>query len=152
MKMTIEKLPAYEMAYIRRTGPYGLGNIETMEKLKTWAIQNHLLDEDSIILGIAEDNPLTTRPEDCRYDCGLILHDPDPSFFTEEVHKGLTLEGQYAVFEVAHTAEAIQQAWSDLFTVLAKEGLHLDMSKPILERYAEKLLQQHLCEICVPIL
>lgn len=152
MKMTIELIPAYDIAYMRRTGSYGAENVETMEKLKFWAMQKHLLDHESVILGIAQDNPVTTNPADCRYDTCLVLQKPETLLFTEEVHHGKTQEGQYAVFEVVHTAEAVQQAWTELFGILASKGLQLDPSKPILERYAAKLVEQHLCEICVPIL
>ncbi len=152
MKMNIETIPAYDLAYIRRTGPYGAENIQTMDTLKTWAATHHLLDQNSIILGIAQDNPLVTNPEDCRYDTCLVLQSPQPHLFAGEINHGSTFEGQYAVFEVAHTAEAVQLAWTELFPTLAINNLQIDTTKPILERYATKLIEQHLCEICVPIL
>ena len=33
MKMQIEMIPEAELVYIRRVGPYGMENIQTMEKL-----------------------------------------------------------------------------------------------------------------------
>lgn len=59
--------------------------------------------------------------------------------------------GKYAVFSIPHTAEAVQKAWNDIFPQLAVDGLTLDPSRPILERYVPAMLQKHLCEICAPV-
>ena len=47
MNINIKKIPAYRIAYIRQIGPYGTGNVQTMEKLKTWAKTNKLFNEKS---------------------------------------------------------------------------------------------------------
>ena len=60
--------------------------------------------------------------------------------------------GRYVVFLIKHTAEAIQQAWAECFSELAKRQYTLDFSRPIIERYAKKLVEQHNCELCVPVL
>ena len=73
MDIMIEKMPAYRIASIRQTGPYGINNMQTMEDLKKWAKSNHLFNDESIILGIAQDNPETTKPENCRYDTCIVL-------------------------------------------------------------------------------
>jgi DNA gyrase inhibitor GyrI len=44
-----------------------------MEKLKSWAGANQLLGDDSVILGIAWDDPQITKPENCQYDTCLIV-------------------------------------------------------------------------------
>ncbi|MGR5985384.1 hypothetical protein ACUC2M_13355 [Bacillus cytotoxicus] len=36
MNSKIENLPKYRIAYVRQVGPYGFGNVQTMEKLKNW--------------------------------------------------------------------------------------------------------------------
>ena len=43
MKMNIEVMPSCSIAYIRQTGAYGKGNVETMEQLKHWAKANNLM-------------------------------------------------------------------------------------------------------------
>lgn len=76
MDIMIENMPAYRIAYIRRIGPYGKNNVETMEELKRWAKNNDLLNDESIIIGIVQDNPETTKPENCRYDtCVVVSND-----------------------------------------------------------------------------
>lgn len=150
MKINIEMIPKYEIAYIRQTGPYGLGNIQTMEKLKTWAKSNHLLDDESIIFGIVQDNPETTKPEGCRYDTCLVILE-DYCIHDDYVCRGKIIEGKYAVFKIDHTAEAVQKAWSEIFQELNRQGYQMDLTKPIIERYASKIVKNHKCEICVPI-
>lgn len=150
MKMHIENIPLTQIAYIRHTGPYGADNNKTMEQLKAWAKDAHLLNEDSIILGIAQDNPQQTAQDSCRYDVCLVV---DNGFSAEDsrISFGILTAGRYAVFTVKHTAEAIQKAWGDIFPELQRQGLIVDITRPILERYAVKMVRQHQCEICVPL-
>ncbi|MBU5331607.1 MAG: GyrI-like domain-containing protein [Anaerocolumna aminovalerica] len=150
MNIEIETIPFYRIAYIRQIGPYGQNNVQTMEKLKIWANSNSLLDEQSIILGIAQDNPELVDPETCRYDACLVI--PDNYCINEDsISDGCIPGGKYAVFKIKHTAEAVQKAWLSIFPELFKQGLQLDETRPILERYQTKLLKEHYCEICVPI-
>ena len=150
MKMQIEMIPEAELVYIRRVGPYGLQNIQTMEKLKAWASTKGLLNDESIILGIPWDNPAVIKPEDCRYDAGLIVSAVQ-QMRDDGVHFGRISSGEYAVFEIDHTAQALALAWSQLFLELGKRGYQLDQSRPIIERYAAIMVKNHRCEICVPI-
>lgn len=151
MKLTIEVMDSLRMAYLRRVGAYGSENKVQMEKLKAWAREKQLLNEEAVILGIAQDDPVSTRPDECRYDTGIIIDEED-DFEEEEILTGRLPGGKYAIFEIAHTAEAVQRAWAELFDQLYNEGYQLDGSRPIMERYRVKLVNQHLCEICVPIL
>lgn len=149
MIVTIENIPAYRIAFIRSIGPYGSGNVQTMERLKEWARLNGLLNDESVILGIAQDNPETTKAENCRYDACLIISNDDIE--DDTIKKGQIAAGNYAVFTISHTAQAVTQAWNDIFPEMFKQGYLLDMSRPILERYSTKMVSKHLCEICVPI-
>lgn len=148
--MKIECIPSYSIAYIRHTGPYGAGNIQTMERLKAWAKAHQLLDDDSILLGIVQDDPRTTKPEDCRYDVCLVIPN-DACIRDDTVSYGTIIGGKYAVFTVDHTAESVQKAWGEIFSELARQGLQVDAAQPVIERYAAKLVVNHLCEICVPV-
>lgn len=148
MEMQIEKLPAYTFAFMRQAGPYGAGNVQIMDALKSWAKSYHLLDDDAIFLGIPQDNPAATAPENCRYDACLVMAGPVQD---EDVHPGSITGGQYAVFTIQHTMEAVRTAWATIFPELHGQGCQLDNSRPVIERYAARLVQAHLCEICVPI-
>lgn len=150
MKVEIEIIPSYSIAYIRRFGPYGTDNIQTMEQLKSWAKSNKLIDDKTIILGIAHDNPETTKPENCRYDTCFVISD-DHSVNDNDVRKGSVAGGRYAVFTISHTAEAVQKAWEEIFAELFGQGYQFDETRPILERYKAEMVNNHYCEICVPV-
>lgn len=60
--------------------------------------------------------------------------------------------GSYLVFELEHTAEAIQEAWAKFPEGLNRLGYQLDPSRPIMERYFRQMVENHLCQLCVPIL
>jgi len=150
MDIMIENMPEYRIAYIRHLGPYGINNVQTMEELKRWAKFNNLLNDGSIILGIAQDNPETTKSEDCRYDTCLVVSN-DYSVRGDYVMEGNIIGGKCAVFKIHHTAEAVQKAWSDIFPDLLRRGYQVDESRPIMERYITHMVNNHHCEICVPI-
>ncbi|MGE5628758.1 MAG: AraC family transcriptional regulator [Solirubrobacterales bacterium] len=150
MDFLIENLPEYHIAYIRQTGPYGGNNVQVMENLKKWAGEHNLFNEDSIILGIAQDNPETTKPENCRYDTCIVVAN-DICKADNYVQEGILPGGKYVVFKINHTAEAVRDAWINIFPELVKQCCEFDGSRQIMERYVVKMVNNHLCEICVPI-
>lgn len=150
MDITIEKIPAYKIAYIRQVGPYGINNVKTMEELKKWAKFNNLFNDESIILGIAQDNPQTTKPENCRYDTCIVVSN-NYSVTGGNIREGNIVGGKYAVFKINHTAEAVQKAWIDIFPELSMQGYQFDKSRLIMERYIVQMVNNHKCEICVPV-
>jgi DNA gyrase inhibitor GyrI len=121
-----------------------------MEKLKEWAKSRHLFNEQSVILGIAHDNPELVEPKNCRYDTCLVISN-DYWINDDYICEGSILGGKYAVFKIRHTAEAVQEAWLAIFPELYKYSYQLDETRPILERYRNELVKDHYCEICVPI-
>ncbi|AOP17426.1 ATP-binding cassette domain-containing protein [Bacillus licheniformis] len=58
--------------------------------------------------------------------------------------------GQYLIYEVEHTAEAIQKAYSDIFSSLQNNEYQLD-NRPIMEKYVGDMVNSPYCEICVPL-
>ena len=150
MHMSIEVMPPVKIAYLRQVGAYGPENKKTMEKLKEWAKSNALLMPDAVILGIAQDDPTLIDPKKCRYDACLVV---PPSFVSIDIAiQSTTLDGGiYAVFMVAHTAEAVKNAWSTIFSELLAQHYQRDTTKPIIERYTLAMVDNHFCEICVPL-
>lgn len=150
MNVKLEQIYPYKIAYMRRVGEYNAENISLMEQLKQWASVNNLLDDDTVILGIAQDDPHVVQPWKCRYDVCLVLQNVY-QFNDEEIRVGTIAGGKYAVFEIEHTTSAIQKAWLDIFEEIAKLSYKVDPTRPIIERYSSKMLKNHLCEICMPI-
>ncbi|MBO1001268.1 AraC family transcriptional regulator [Pseudogracilibacillus auburnensis] len=147
MNFQVETLPNYRIAYMRKIGPYGSTNAQAMEQIKNWAKGKNFM-ESSIILGIPQDNPETTPPEKCRYDACVVI--PDDYQVDHSICEGKLSGGKYVVFKIKHTVEAIQEAWEKIFPTLYANGYQID-DKPILERYADDMINDHYCEICVPI-
>ena len=148
MKFKVETLPNYRIAYVRRAGPYGPGNIEVMERLKKWAKERNLL-ESAILFAIPQDNPETTLPENCRFDACIVLsndYQMDDSIYESEISCG-----KYLVYKIKHTAEDIQKAYSDIFPSLQRNGYQMDNKKPIMEKYIGDMISNPYCEICVPV-
>jgi DNA gyrase inhibitor GyrI len=150
MTYRIEEMSKNRIAYMRRVGPYGAGNYALMKKFKEWAKTNGLFAASAVILGISQDNPSITPPENCRYDVGIVISE-DFTTTDTDVNVAELSGGKYAVFTIEHTAEAIQKAWGEIFVQLSAESQQPDISRPILERYIPAIIDKHLCEICVPI-
>lgn len=151
MNVTIESIPKYRIAYMRQIGPYGANNVLLMQKLKQWAISRDLLTETSIILGVAHDDPNITPPEKCRYDCCIVLSEGYE--LDNDMCEGVMPGGSYAVFPVEYTAENIQKAWNDIFTVwLPESGYQID-ERPVFERYtgSDVDIEPDFTEICIPL-
>lgn len=143
--MVIEEFRNIRIAYMRRTGEYGIKNKELMETFKAYLRERNLLSADSTILGIALDDPESVEKENLRYDVGLVV--------TGSENIGLDVrkipDGRYAVFEIPHTAEAVSEFWSNLPFLLGR--LPVDRSKPVIERYNAAKVSNHLCEFCIPL-
>ena len=150
MTYQIEEMSKNRIAYMRRVGPYGAGNYSLMKKFKEWAKANGLFTASAVILGISQDNPTATPPENCRYDVGIVVSE-DFTTMDTDVDVAELPGGRYAVFTIEHTAEAIQEAWSEIFVQLSAQGQQPDISRPILERYIPAMIDKRLCEICVPV-
>lgn len=148
MNIKIETTNDTKILCARRTGAYGAGNAAVMSHIKEYAAANGLMNEKTIILGIARDNPQTTPPELCRYDA-CIVSDSEPT--AADIFTDVLPSGKYAVFTVEHTASAVAAAWAEIFPELARAGLVPDGEKPIIERYAAEIMAGGNCEICVPI-
>ena len=147
MQFKVETLPKYRFAYVRRVGPYGSANIEVMEKLKKWAKEKNL-HNSGIIFAIPQDNPETTLPENCRFDACIVIS--EDYLLDDSISEGKLAGGKYLIYEVKHTAEDIQKAYADIFPALQSNGYQID-NKPILERYTGNMVNNHYCEICVPV-
>ncbi|MDR9854806.1 GyrI-like domain-containing protein [Paenibacillus sp. VCA1] len=149
MKMNIETIPNYRIAYVRQMGPYGPANAKTMEKLKKWAAEKHLLTESAILFGIPQDNPDTTLPENCRYDACIVISTDELT--DDSIDEGEFSGGEYAVCTVKHTPEDVQKAWADVFPALQQSGYRMD-HKPVVERYTGKMVAEGFCELCIPVI
>ncbi|RGU95631.1 DNA gyrase inhibitory protein [Clostridium sp. AF15-17LB] len=143
--MKIEEFKNITIAYMRNIGKYGVKNELLMEEFKDYLKNNHLLDADTVLLGIALDDPAATPQEELRYDVGLIIKDD----MDISLNKRCIDDGTYAIYETAHTKQAVIAFWRDIAELT--EGLAVDYGKPVIERYAADKIADHLCEFCIPL-
>ena len=144
-KYKLEEIKDERIAYMRIVGPYGMENKMLMEDLKKWAINNNVFN-DSTIYGIAWDGP-NVEPSKCRYDVCIVIN--NDMVLDNSVIDGKLEGGKYAIFEINHITESIQEFWNQIPQILSI--LNYDFNKPILERYQEKLINNNKCEFCIPL-
>ena len=113
--MKIENFENITIGYMRRIGKYGYENTLLMEKFKNYLKEHNLFNGDTVILGIALDDPKTTAPSNLRYDVGVIINENDNiNLDTIKIDTG-----KYAVFEIPHTAEAVSDFWQNIGDLLS---------------------------------
>ncbi|MBV7392248.1 GyrI-like domain-containing protein [Enterococcus sp. ALS3] len=146
MELSIENMDSETIFYKRRIGTYGPENFILMDTLKTLMKDKNVFNNDTIIYGIALDNPNITSPQNCRYDVAT-----NTEISSNEISKRELPSGKYATFLIDHTTEAVQSFWNTFSDHLSESSLEFDNSRPILERYKQSLVSNSLCEILVPI-
>ncbi len=146
--MKIEYISKTPILYMRRVGAYGAENHLLMETFKQ-ELRNQHLFQNPTILGIAQDNPLTTSTEHCRYDVCLILNDTTTSA-KFPLKYGEFTGGKFAVFQLAHNVQAVADWYSELDKLIQLYQL-TPRPTPIIERYQDKMIKADLCEMLLPI-
>ena len=101
----MEEMEAVEIAYLRRTGPYGPENRQLMERLKAFLKERGRMGSGTVLLGIALDDPSRTPPDRCRYDVGIIIREGERLPLDTRRVRG----GRYAVFEIPHTEREVSR-------------------------------------------
>lgn len=142
----IEKFIDIPIVYKRRVGSYGAGNYVLMDEFKQFLKENELFNNDSVLVGIALDNPLEIGSEDCRYDVGIVVENLE---IESKFPKRFLDNGSYLIIEVEHTSEAVSQFWQNLPNHVV--DYKLDPKRPIIERYAVSKVNQGYCEFCIPV-
>lgn len=145
MSLNIEEMETVDIAYLRRTGPYGPENRRLMERLKAFLRERGGMGPGTVLLGIALDDPAETPADRCRYDVGIVLRAGERLPLDTRRVRG----GRYAVFEIPHTEGAVSRFWGELGRLTA--GLPVDRASPVLERYSAEKVALHRCEFCVPL-
>ncbi len=146
--MQIEHLSATRVVYFRRTGAYGIENQQLMVAFKKW-VQAENLFQTATLLGIALDHPQRTPVTACRYDACLVTN--ATIFNNQRVHQRTLAAGTYAVFQIRHTAAAINAFYQSLTQTIQKYQLSIS-NQPLIERYQSRLVATGNCEILVPII
>jgi AraC family transcriptional regulator len=155
MNITVQQLPAARVAYLRHTGPFGLGVSRAWERFAAWAGARGLMNPRRKMWGISLDNPNVTAPEHLRYDCCIEVDDkfqPDGEIGVQHIPAG-----QYACLSFTGTPLAIGDAWIQLYGQwLPSSGYQPSDAALPYELYAEDFVVDPAtgafsCLLCAPV-
>ncbi len=148
---TVDRKPV-RVAAKRYIGPLG----EPLEKfwrsvVTPWLADNGLVDCPRF--GVPLDDPMSTPPDRCRYDCcvemcgGLTVADA-----VESTISG----GKYAVTRFKGTGAQIGGAWESFVRGCTASGMKKDPARPAFEHYPRGATHDpktgvFACELCFPL-
>jgi AraC family transcriptional regulator len=142
-----------KIAYLRYTGPFGepLGRF-WRNTVSPWLADHGLIDCPRY--GVALDNPMTTPPERCRYDCCVAL---PPGLTLPDAEETTIPGGRYAVTSFKGTGAQIGAAW-DAFVraCMTNPARQMDMTRHAFEHYPRGASHDaksgvFACELCLPV-
>lgn len=148
---TVDRKPANVVAR-RYVGPYGEPLGKYWRNVVTpWLADNGLVDCPRF--GVALDDPASTRPEQCRYDCCVEL----PAGLTvEDAFERTIPGGKYAVTCFKGTSAQIGAAWDGFMRGCTTRGMKKDGERPAFEHYPRGATLDaktgvFACELCWPL-
>ncbi len=152
MNAEVREMPEYNVAYVRKLGPYGKETCEqAFGELMQWAGPRGHLNSGQM-LGVYWDNPDITPAEKCRVDACISV----PLGTVPEGQIGIqTINGgPYAVCHFEIKSDSFQQSWEDAFAWLVNSGYECH-DKPCYELYhsnaADHPEGKWIFDICIPL-
>jgi AraC family transcriptional regulator len=152
VKLEIRQREPARVATRRYTGPLGESVARFWRTdIAPWLAANELLDCPRY--GVALDDPATTPPEKCRYDCCVAL---PPGISLPGAPETTIAGGAYAVTCFKGTGAAIGAAWSEFVGVCMARGCAFDAERAAFEHYPRGTslgLKTGVigCELCFPV-
>jgi AraC family transcriptional regulator len=152
MNAEVREMPEYNVAYVRKMGPYGKDTCEqAFGELVQWAGPKGYL-ASGVMLAVYWDNPDVTSPEKCRVDACVSV--PQGTVPERQIALQTIKGGSYGVCHFEIQSDSFQQAWDDAFTWLVNSGYECG-DKPCYELY-HKSAADHpegkwIFDICIPL-
>ncbi len=153
MKIRIAERPPVRVAYMRYTGPFG----ERHGRFWRGAVAPWLADHglvDCPRYGVTLDDPMTTPPDQCRYDACVEL----PAGVTLPDAGETTIRGgSYAITSFKGSGADIGAAWGGFVAeFLANPAHRIDHTRPAFEHYPrgacfDPRTGTFACELCLPV-
>ena len=152
MNAEVKEMPEYNVAYVRKIGPYNKATCEqAFAEIAHWAGPRGYL-APAAVLGLYWDNPEVTAPDKCRVDACVLVPPgtkPEGQIAVQTIKGGL-----YGVCHFELKTDSFQQAWEDAFTWLVNSGYECG-DKPCYELYhnhaAEHPEGKWIFDICIPL-
>lgn len=152
MKAEVREMPEYNVAYVRKMGPYGKDTCEqAFAELAQWAGPRGYL-ASGVMLAVYWDNPDVTSPEKCRVDACVSI--PHAIVSERQIALQIIKGGLYGVCHFEIQSDSFQQAWDDAFAWLVNSGYECG-DKPCYELYhnnaADHPEGKWIFDICIPL-
>jgi AraC family transcriptional regulator len=148
---TIERNPA-RVAARRYVGPFGepLGKF-WRNVVTPWLADNGLVDCPRF--GVALDDPASTPPAQCRYDCCVEL---PAGLGVADAPTSTIAGGKYAVTRFKGTSAQIGAAWDAFMRGCMAGGMKMDLTRRAFEHYPRGATIDSKtgvfgCELCMPV-
>jgi len=120
MDVTIKTMPAFNVAYVRKMGPYGADVCgAAFMELMQWAGPKGYAQTQQAI-GLYWDNPEVTPAEKCRMDACITL--PEDTNLEHEMATQTLYGGRYAVCHFNIKGDAFHEAWEEAFRWVIQSG------------------------------
>ena len=115
ISVRISDIPSYQVAYIRRIGPYQPERMTSVfSRLLQWAAPRGLWDGNSILIGTVWNNPRITPKDKCICDACITV--PESLRFTEGVNIQSLPGGKFAVYRCEIGPRDFPEAWRRLIS------------------------------------
>jgi AraC family transcriptional regulator len=143
---------AVRVAARRYVGPIGgpLGKF-WRNVMTPWLADNGLMDCPRY--GVALDDPASTPPDRCRYDCCVEL---PAGLGVADAPVSTIPGGKYAVTHFKGTSAQIGAAWDSFVRACIGSGMKMDVARPAFEHYPrgatfDSKTGVFVCELCLPL-
>lgn len=148
VKVRVERVRPILVAFIRHTGPYenilepGTKLISLWETLFKWGAACGLADNDSLLIGIPQDDPTVTPPEKRRFDVGIQVPEfRDP---VDNISCQTIASGYYAIGRHYGSFESLAETYAHIYDTCVASGKYQLVPSPPIEIYDHTRLSEDL--------
>jgi AraC family transcriptional regulator len=148
VQVRVERLRPILVAFIRHTGPYesilepGSKLISLWKNLFQWGARHGLVDNDSLLIGVPQDDPSVTPPEKLRFDIGIHVREfrePVDTIGCQTVGSGL-----YAIGRHYGPFENLADTYAHIYDACVASGKYQLVPAPPFEIYSHSRIHDDL--------
>ncbi len=153
ISVRILDIPSYQVAYIRRIGPYQPERMtQVFSRLLQWAASRGLWNENSILIGTVWNNPRITPEDKCLCDACITV--PESLRFADGVNIQSLPGGKFAVYRCEIGPQDFPAAWMRLISLWLLSSDYQPDDRPSYVLYHDggpPPLKPWIVDLCLPI-
>ena len=159
VQVRVEQVRPITVAFVRHVGPYeavlekGSPLSTLWDELFRWGNANGLIDEDSLLIGIPQDDPTVTEPENQRFDVCVQINE----FRNPSCHIGCQTipAGTFGVGRHYGSFENLAETYVHVYDSLVTAGKYQLRPQPPFEVYSYSQvkddLRVHFTDVYLPV-